>query len=529
MDKLKHSSFKPLEVIWNRNTSTHKPKLLPELKGINIEDSVEKVKKLDKSPVVKINENKTEHVHKRVKRSLFQEDKIGKVYKHSDSEKLNKKSCETFDYANCLRKRPYSLYKASQLKCPTKSPQIVSNRKNTIRNQDTSLHKSKQCLFPTKYAKTKIPSSHTVNDSSVIKPSCTKNQLNSRSKVFGCSKSSEIISNRKRYVISNNLDKTDVSSYERLNMNYKTCINIPLDQVPENINEKHNISKMVSKLNTVHSEDIIESSEKIESPIKKKNKNNRIHNKQIKIKNVDNGKALECKTFTNGKNEINLRTNEIQKSTEISKTVKNTFCDKINFNSMDIINTENISESSITELKNESYCREPKKSIVILQENQNQGPAKLCIINDDNERYSDTSLTHSSFNTKEFIKNTVKEDSKIFKHHGGKLFNQNEDNIISFMHSSEISVIPATPEHEAMNLDNSIFQYSPETTLSPYVPLIEVDQSPKTPLGRNSQVLIQSVQTPPNVDETILPGLFEPIASPTQSFVIYELPFKVCI
>jgi len=191
MDELKHSSFKPLEVIWNRNTSTHKPKLLPELKGINIEDSVEKVKKSAKSPDVKFNENKTEHVHKRVKRSLFQEDKIGKIYKHSDSEVLNKKLCETFDDANSLRKRPYSIYKASQLNCPTKSPQIVSNRKNTIRYQDASLHKSKQCLFPTKSAKTKISSSLT--DPSVIKPSCTKDQLNSHTKVFGYSKSPEIM------------------------------------------------------------------------------------------------------------------------------------------------------------------------------------------------------------------------------------------------------------------------------------------------------------------------------------------------
>lgn len=534
MDKLKHPSFKPLEVIWNRNNSTHKPKLLPELKGINIEDSVEKVKKSAKSLEVKTNENKTEHVHKRVKRSLFQEDKIGKVYKHSDPEELNKKLYKTFDYANCLRKRPYSMHKASQLKCPTKSPQIVLNRKNTIRNQDASLHKSKQCLFPTKIAKTEISSSHTVNNSSVIKSPCTKDQLNSRTKVFSSSKSPEIMSNRKRFVISNNLDETDVSSYERLNMNYKTCINIPIDQVPENINEKYknvntHINKIESKLNYVHSEDIIESSEKIALPVKKKKKKkkNRFLNKKNKIKNFDNGEVPDCKAFTNEKNEINLRTNEIRKSTEISTTVKNAFCDEINLDSIDIINTENILEYPITELKTESYCREPKKSIITLQEHQNQGPAKLCIINEDNQRYSDTSLTHSSLNTKEFAKNTIEEYSKIFKHHKEGLFNQNEDNIMSFMHSSEISVIPATPEHEAMNVDNSIIQYSPETILSPYIPLIEVDQSPKTPHGRNSQVFIQSVQTPPNVDGTTLPGLFEPIASPIQSFVNYEMPFKI--
>jgi len=288
---------------------------------------------------------------------------------------------------------------------------------------------------------------------------------------------------------------------------------------------------MESKLSHVHSEDIIESSEKIALPVKKKKKNkknNRILNKKNKIKNFDNGKILECKTFNNGKNEINLRTNEIRKSTEISTTVKTAFCDEINFDSLDIINTENILVSPITKLKTESYCREPKKSIIILQKHQNQGPAKLCIINDDNLRYADTSLTHSSLNTKEFVKNTVKEYPKIFKHKE-KPFNQNEDNVMSFMHSSEISVIPATPEHETMNVDNSIVQYSPETILSPYVPLIEVDQSPKTPHGRNSQVLIQSVQTPPNVDGTTLPGLFEPIASPTHSFVNNELPFKVCI
>ena len=105
MDKQEHSSLKLLEVIWNRNTSTHKPKLLPKLKGINIEDSVKKVKQLDKSPNVKIIEKKIEHVHKRVKRRLFQEKKNGKVFKHSDLEELDKKPCETFDCENSLKKK----------------------------------------------------------------------------------------------------------------------------------------------------------------------------------------------------------------------------------------------------------------------------------------------------------------------------------------------------------------------------------------------------------------------------------------
>lgn len=521
MDNLpKHSSFKTLEVIWNRNTSTHKPKLLPELKGINIEDSVEKVKKSAKYPVVKINENKIEHVHKRVKRSLFREDKNGKVYQHSDQEKLNKKLSENFDYANSLRKRNYSTYKESQLNCPTKSLQIVSNRKNIIRNQDASLHTSKQCLFPKKSAKTEISSSHTVNDPLVIKPSYTKDQLNSRTKVFGCSKSPEIMSNRKRYVTNNNFDKTDVSKNE--NMNYKTCIDMPIDRTPEKLDAKYtnvHISSMESKFNPANSEDIIESSEKIVSPVmkKKKKKNNQIHTKKTIIKNYTNGsKVPECKTFSDGKNEINLPTNEVQKSKNISTTAKNAFCDEFNFDSIDIINTENILKSPLTKFF--------KKSSIVSQKHQNRELAKLCMISDDNQNYSDTSL-----NLSKFTKNTVKERSKILEHHRKKLFNQNEDNIISFMHSSEISVIPSTPEHESINLDNSIVQYSPEIISSPYIPLIEVDQSPKTPHENNKQVLIQSVQTPPNVDGITLPGLFEPIASPTQSFVNNELLFKVCI
>ncbi|XP_015367410.1 PREDICTED: uncharacterized protein LOC107164193 [Diuraphis noxia] len=519
MDNLpKHSSFKKLEVIWNRNTSTHKPKLLPELKGINIEDSVEKVKKSAKYPSVKINENKIEHVHKRVKRSLFREDKNGKVYQHSEPEELNKKICENFDYTNSLRKRNYSIYKASQLNCP----QIVSNRKNTIRNQDPSLHTSKQCLFPTKSAKTEISLSHTV-DPLVIKPS---DQLNFHTKVFGCSKSPEIMSNRKRYVMNNNFNKIDVSKNE--NINYKTCIDIPIDLAPEKLDAKYNnvnihISSMESKFNLANSEDIIESSEKIVSPVmkKKKQKKNRIHTKKTIIKNYTNGsKVPKCKTFTDGKNKINLPTNEIQKSTNISTTAKNEFCDEFNFDSIDIINTENILKYPIT--------RFLKKSSIVSQEHQNRGLPELCIINDDNQiYYSETSLTHSSLNTKKITKNTVKEHTKICEHHRKKLFNQNEDNIVSFMHSSEISVIPSTPEHESINIDNSIVQYSPEIISSPYVPLIEVDQSPKTPHENNNQVLIQSVQTPPNVDGITLPGLFEPIASPTQSFVNHELPFKI--
>jgi len=289
MDKPKNSSFKLLEVIWNRNTSTHKPKLLPELKGINIEDSVKKVKKPTKSPDVEINENKTEHVHKRVKRSLFRENKNEKVYKHSNSEELNQKLCETSDYANMLRKRNYSIYKASQLNCPTKSPQIVSNRKSIIRNQDTSLHSSKQCLFPIKSSKTEISSSHTVNDPSVNKQSGTKDQLNSSTKVFGYSKSPEIMSNRKRYIMFNDFDKTDVSNNERLNMSYKTCVNIPIDQAPEKLNEKDknvntHISSMELKLNSANSEDIIESSEKIVLPAIKKTKKKK--NKQITLNHI---------------------------------------------------------------------------------------------------------------------------------------------------------------------------------------------------------------------------------------------------
>jgi hypothetical protein len=525
MENPKHSSFKPLEVIWNRNTSTHKPKLLPQLKGINIEDSVEKVKKSVKSLDVKINENKIEHVHKRVKRSLFQENKNEKVYKHS-SPGENKKPSETFDYANNLRKRTYNINKTSQLNLPTQSSQIISNRKRIIRNQDFTIHKSKKCLFQTKSA---FSSLHTVNDAPVIKSSHNMDQQNSHTKGFDYSKSPVIMANRQRYVKYSNLDKTNISSYD----SYK-CL-LPIVQAPENLNEKYkNINTQISRINSVHSEDIIESSEKITSPIKKNKKKNKnwIYNKKTKIKNYTSGsKVSEYKTLDYGKSKINLPKNEIQKSTETTSTiVKNEFFkSKINFDSIDIINTENILEYPVTELNIKSYCTEHKKSTIVSQEHQNRRPAESCIINDDNQRYhSNTSLEHSPLNTKELAKNTAKEYSKIIMPHRAKLFNQNEDNIISFVHSSEINVIPATPEHESINLENSTIQYSPETILSPYVPLIEVDQSPTTPHEKNCQILIQSVQTPPNIDGTTVPNFFEPIASPIQSFV-NELPFKVCI
>lgn len=521
MEKQKNSSFKQLEVIWNRNTSIHKPKLLPELKGINIEDSVEKVKKSVKPLDVKINENKKEHVHNRVKRSLFQENKNEKVYKPSNPEELNKKLCKTFDYANNLRKRTYSINKKSQLNLFTQSPQIISNRKKILRNQDAPIHKSKKCLFQTK---SEFSSSHTVNDASIIKSSCNMNLQNVHTKVFNYSTSPEIMSNRKRFIMYNNLDKTNISNYD--NDKYL----LPIVQEPEKLNTKYKNVIHISKTNSVYSEDIIESSEKITSPIKKNKKNNknRIHNKKTKINNyINKNKVSECKTFDHGKSEMNLPKNVIQKSTEISTVIQNKFCNKINFDSIDIINTENILECPVTELNINSYCEEPKKSIIVSQEHQNPKPAESAIINDDNQRcYSDTSLTHSSLNTKVFSKNTVKECSKIFKPHRTKLFNQNEDNVISLIHSPEIDVIPATPEHESINVHNSIVQYSPETILNPYVPLIEVDQSPTTPHERNCQVLIQSVQTPPNVDGTTFANLFEPIASPIQSFV-NELPFKI--
>lgn len=520
MEKQKNSSFKQLEVIWNRNTSTHKPKLLPELKGINIEDSVEKVKKSVKPLDVKINENKKEHVHNRVKRSLFQENKNEKVYKPSNPEELNKKLCKTFDYANNLRKRTYSINKKSQLNLFTQSPQIISNRKKIIRNQDAPIHKSKKCLFQTK---SEFSSSHTVNDTSIIKSSCNMNLQNVHTKVVNYSTSPEIMSNRKRFIMYNNLDKTNISSYDN-----DKCL-LPIVQEPEKLNIKYKNGIHISKTNSVYSEDIIESSEKITSPIKKNKKNNKnwIHNKKTKINNyINKNKVSECKTFDHGKSEMNLPKNVIQKSTEISTVIQNKLCNKINFDSIDIINTENILECPVTELNINSYCEESKKSIIVSQEHQNPKPAESTIINDDNQRcYSDTSLTHSSLNTKVFSKNN--ECSKIFKPHRTIFFNQNKDNVISLIHSPEIDVIPATPEHESINVHNSIVQYSPDTVLNPYVPLIEVDQSPTTPHERNCQVLIQSVQTPPNVNGTTLPNLFEPTASPIQSFV-NELPFKVC-
>ncbi|XP_025204210.1 uncharacterized protein LOC112601031 [Melanaphis sacchari] len=522
MEKLKHSSFKPLEVIWNRNTSNHNPKLLPELKGINIEDSVKKIKKSVKSLDVKINENKIENVHKRVKRSLFQENKKEKN-DHSNSVELNKELCETSNCANNFRKRTYSINKTSELNLPDLSLKIISNRKKIRRNQDALIHKSKKYLIQTKSAKSESSSSHTVNDASVIKSSRNMDQKNLHFTVFNHLKSPEIMSNRKRFVMYNNLDTTNISS----NDSYKRLL--PIVQTPEKLNKKYkNINTHISKINSIHSEDIIESSEKIISPIKKKQKKciNWIHSKKTKKKIYTNeSKVSECKTFNNGKSEINLPKNEIHKSTEISTIVKNEFCNKINSDSIDIINTENISEYPVTEFK--SQCKKLKKSIIAPQKQQNRRPAETCIINNDNQiYYSDTSLTQSSFNTKEFVKNTVKEYSKISIPHGAKLFNQNENNTISFIHSSKINVIPATPEHESINVDDSAVQYSPETILSPYVPLIEVDQSPTTPNEKNCQVLIQSVQTPPNVDNTTSPSLFEPITSPTPSLV-NELPFKI--
>lgn len=321
-----------------------------------------------------------------------------------------------------------------------------------------------------------------------------------------------------------------VSTGEQLNNNKNTLfqkectknIDLPnnvvlshkiVDQINSHKSDKSNIhlSNILSKSNTEHFEDIIESSEII-CPVNKQKfkKRNVNHSKKLKIKNYSNKSDI--------KKEIRLQRNKLKTKKKIAKTKKNS-------------DTIKLLNSPVIETKINNPCNSIK-SIIEPQKYKNGAIKKLFKIEEDIHAYnSETYLVLPSFIPPKNTEEVLKENLEFCQPHKSKCLNLNKDNNILLTHSSEINVIPATPEHDdGANGNTFKIEYSPGTILNKYVPLIEVDQSPETQHGNNCHALIQSIQSSSKTNcETILPGLFEPVMSPTQSFTNNEVPFKVCI
>lgn len=140
MDKQNNSFSKKLNVIWRRSSSIHRSKLIPKMVEINIDDSVKKVKGPPKSNDIscdiKSNKKRDGRLHKRVKRSLFQDE----VNNRPTLAKLNLK------YDEPLSDVSDGLSEVSIISC-SRSPVILSNREKLMNCQDTSCLETKSRLF----------------------------------------------------------------------------------------------------------------------------------------------------------------------------------------------------------------------------------------------------------------------------------------------------------------------------------------------------------------------------------------------
>jgi len=493
----------------HRNSNIPGSKLLPETKKINtVDNGIIEVEKSSKSDCFlrKIDEISAKCGRKLVKRSLFQENK--KVYTPCDPNKLKNKT----------HHEPHnSLITISDGLC-----EGYENREILERNQNISFHKSNSRLFQTGSAKNaELSPSRLVNDTSII------TSLHAADQIRRGSKSPEIMSSRGRwYTEHNDLDKMNVPGYDKFNMNCKpvTQVSTKYGQKSENTHS----SKVQSTLKPVDSEDIIESSEIIHLPKKRQSKKKKHSRKKTKIKNCSDKNQVH-KLQCNEKNETKLQKNEFTKSSEIAKTNENIMCDEINFDSLDIINTVNMVKSPIIKLKIKNNRKKPKMES---RENPNHHITEFIKIENNTRRHCDDTYLvtqpSTSAGPKEFAKQSNKEDFKLFEPRVAEHYlNRDKDENMLFSHFPKVSVIPSTPEYKSDK--PAIEDYSSETHhLNSCVPLIEVDQSPKIQYENNRLMLIQSVQSPPNVNgTTTLPALFEPLASPTQSIGNSELPFKV--
>lgn len=546
MEKQNNSFSKNIEVIWSRNSSASRSKSLPVIKEINIDESAIKVKKSTKSHHFSrdISNNECSVEQKCVKRSLFQEKKKKK--------RNSKKS-----------------YADLKLSCP-KSPIFLLNRGKLMLNQDPAFHNSKQRLFQNNDVKTEeLLTSQSFCDKPIITSSYTTNGIYSRTKNLFLPKSPEtILSTKRQSTRGTHLDCKNDFINDKFQMMNKCIPQAPTKFVEKSENANVHQNVVNTNMHAVDSEDIIESSETINLPFKQKIKKNGVYRgKNIKVNDCINGNEIrETKPFASKIIDIKLQRRDFKKnsetvktnrdelrnninfeiSPEILKSNKIELSNKINFDSLDFINTGNMLKSPRFDSRIKNTRKKSKKLIIEPQEKQNLG-ITVNVKDEIKLHQLDTNLVPASVNSKKIaekiLENNLRTVESFYKVND---LNMDPDKSKSFTHSSEIRVIPATPEHDAVNVDRPVIDYSPEhdavnvgrhaidyspeNVLNLNVPRIEVDLSPKTPHGKSHHEFIQSVQTPPrNECAIILPSLFDPVTSPTQSFIDPEQQFKVCI
>lgn len=493
----------------------------------NLNNSIKNVKSSLKSDdFLLINKHNNEYPHKSVRRSLFQDYEKDNVYKLLGLSKINVKHCEPHN--NNLEIKLDGLSEVSVLSCP-RSPTILSNREKVMIHQDISCHELKLQKESTKRNELSIPSSV---DKSSIQSSVLIDQIKPSTKTHFGLKSPEVMSSQRRYIEYNSINKKVTYNHDKININYKcsTKSSNNINEISKNLNISS--SKTHSKSNLIDSEDIIESTEILYPPYKQKSKKQDVgrHNKKPKLKDFVNENQIQgFKTFVSEKYEKSSLKDNLKKNIAIAKITKKELSNGINFDSLDIINTENILKSPDNKFKSIPY--KSKKSLKNSYQNQNHVITELLNIDKDIQKhYSDMfDIVSVPPDSKKIFENTTKENFKMLKSYRTGNLNQNKDQkILSSDSLITLSVIPATPEPIVVTADKPTIVYSPETLLNSYVPMIEVDHSPTSLHEKNADVHIQSVYSPPNQYGNKSPGLFEPVVSPTQSFSNVELPFKVC-
>lgn len=453
----------------------------------------------------------------------------------AETNKLNKSRYEPSNQMISSKQISDNLFEVSQAFSNPKFPQIVSNRENVKINRETRFPLSKRRLFETVENTTVskvLPSRFVCDSSSVVKP---PNVEHNKYEVkpytdhnISKSKSSDIALNRKRY-IECDLEKSNLSNNDKANsnkLNYITKVSVDSNQKSES-NVTHS-SEVQSEFNSANSEDIVESSEIIFPKLNKhKSKKDKVRcGKRSKIKKLVYGKHYNGSTsFVNDSLELNVKKKPLE-------TNNIEMCDTINADSLDVINRENVLKSPVFS----SNAKDVQKKLSN-KPLQNKHPVVAELKLDDIQSphsVIDLAVPSEVSDPKNLAKDNVEDDLIAFDPFEAKRLEQNENKkSISFvMPSPKISVIPATPERDTVNARELVIENFTETILNSYVPLIEVDQSPKTPGGKNSrQALIQSVQSPLNQNGETLSGFFESVASPAQRSNNTQcdagLPFKV--
>lgn len=516
---LEVSSSKKAQIVSNRkNIKINEDKCLKSKRSLlqildSVKDSKSKLSPLESLTEGKQGKQKMNDVNNGLCKSKSPEIMSNRKC-YSSNNDVNKMNLSEFnldtnknhDQPNdCINAYAEKIWPKAPMEFPSlKNPQIVSNRKNIKKEEDT-FPKSKRCLFQTLES---VPAigilpSHLNPNTLIVKPHKTAQD-------------------QTMFIppVTTNEKKTSE--------NDKPCSKkLPLK----------------SNLVITESEDIIESSEVIDvllnKPKFKRNKIQRCKVSKIKKHVDDDNQTNSLKLYASNKNKINLQKDKLSKITKLEENYNNGLCDEFDSDSSDIINTEKEFKFPDAELNNRTIEKNAKQPSALLEKYQHSTVTDIYGIQ---ERHSGINLNqtlNSSF--KELVKNDIIKDQTL-KLPKSIYFNCNQDKkCVSFnLQSSEILEIPATPEKITANnaddkFDNEIepvIEGFSETPSKYYVPQIEVDQSPNSPHKKKCHALIQSVHSPQNEEDTTLLNLFEPIASPSQTFMVSQespgLPFQVC-